>query len=146
MPTFILSYAKIMQARGEESSLSISRAQLILCKDNASERNENLFSNCRAQLILCKDNASERNENLFSNCRAQLILCKDKELMRQMQPYIYKISCNRLQEYHHTRPRIHTTKGGNRKTVAAPCPLTAYPCKGQTATKHGNSLINLPKD
>ena len=31
------------------------------------------------QLILCKDNANERNENLFSNCRVQLILCKDKQ-------------------------------------------------------------------
>ena len=50
-----------------------------LCKDNANERNENLFSNCRVQLILCKDNANERNENLFSNCRVQLILCKDKQ-------------------------------------------------------------------
>ena len=50
---------------------------ITLCKDNASKRNENLFSNCRAQIILCKDNASKRNENLFSNCRAQLILCKD---------------------------------------------------------------------
>ena len=29
------------------------------------------------QLILCKDNANERNENLFSNCRMQLILCKN---------------------------------------------------------------------
>ena len=29
------------------------------------------------QLILCKDNANERNENLFSNCRVQLILCKN---------------------------------------------------------------------
>ena len=48
------------------------------CKDNANERNENLFSNCRVQLILCKDNANERNKNLFSNCRMQLILCKDK--------------------------------------------------------------------
>ena len=48
------------------------------CKDNANERNENLFSNCRVQLILCKDNANECNENLFSNCRVQLILCKDK--------------------------------------------------------------------
>ena len=28
--------------------------------------------------FLCKDNANERNENLFSNCRVQLILCKDK--------------------------------------------------------------------
>ena len=29
-------------------------------------------------LILCKDNANERNESLLSNCRVQLILCKDK--------------------------------------------------------------------
>ena len=50
---------------------------LYFCKDNANERNENLFSNCRVQLILCKDNANERNENLFSNCRVQLILCKN---------------------------------------------------------------------
>ena len=52
--------------------------QLIFGKDNANERNENLFSNCRVQLILCKDNANERNKNLLSNCRMQLILCKDK--------------------------------------------------------------------
>ena len=26
----------------------------------------------------CKNNANERNENLFSNCRVQLILYKDK--------------------------------------------------------------------
>ena len=31
------------------------------------------------QLILCKDNANERNESLLSNCRVQLILCKDKK-------------------------------------------------------------------
>jgi hypothetical protein len=30
------------------------------------------------QLILCKDNANERNESLLSNCRVQLIFCKDK--------------------------------------------------------------------
>ena len=34
--------------------------QLILCKDNANERNENLFSNCRMQLILCKDTTKSR--------------------------------------------------------------------------------------
>ena len=33
------------------------------------------------QLILCKDYASERNENLLSNCRAQLILFKDNLMM-----------------------------------------------------------------
>ena len=27
-----------------------------LCKDNANERKENVFSICRVQLILCKDN------------------------------------------------------------------------------------------
>jgi hypothetical protein len=31
------------------------------------------------QLILCKDNANERNESLLSDCRVQLILCKDKK-------------------------------------------------------------------
>ena len=34
----------------------------------------------RAQLIFCKDNANERNVNLFTNCRAQLIFCKSKNL------------------------------------------------------------------
>ena len=57
--------------------------QLIFCKDNANERNENLFSNCRVQLIFCKDNANERNENLFSNCRVQLIFCKDTTKSRE---------------------------------------------------------------
>ncbi len=52
---------------------------IILCKDNASERNGSLLANCRAQLILCKDNASERNGSLLANCRAQLILCKVTE-------------------------------------------------------------------
>ena len=33
------------------------------------------------QLILCKDNANERNESLLSNCRVQLILCKDKKII-----------------------------------------------------------------
>ena len=37
---------------------------LILCKDNANERNENLFSYCRLQLILYKDNAN-RMQNIF---------------------------------------------------------------------------------
>ena len=58
---------------------------LFLCKDSASERNENLLSNCRAQLILCKDSASECNENLLSNCRTQLILCKITLFFRKMQ-------------------------------------------------------------
>ncbi len=34
------------------------------------------------QLILCKDNANERNESLLSYCRMQLILCKDKPIIR----------------------------------------------------------------
>ena len=37
--------------------------QLILCKDNANERNENLFSNCRVQLFFCKDNG-KRAQNI----------------------------------------------------------------------------------
>ena len=35
--------------------LTVSRVQLILCKDNANERNESLLSHFRVQLILCKD-------------------------------------------------------------------------------------------
>ena len=34
------------------------------------------------QLILCKDNASERNVSLLANCRVQLILCKDNDFIR----------------------------------------------------------------
>ena len=35
LPECSLSFAKIMQGERKESLLSISRAQLILCKDNA---------------------------------------------------------------------------------------------------------------
>ena len=38
-----------------------------------------MFS-CMLQLILCKDNANERQENLFSIDRVQLILCKDTSI------------------------------------------------------------------
>ena len=41
----------------------------------------------------CKDNANERNENLFSNCRVQLILCKDKTFAE-----IFKIFQNKYIE------------------------------------------------
>ena len=53
---------KIMQ--GERNSkagrrsltrLDTAEPKLILCKDNANERNESLLSHCRVQLILCKD-------------------------------------------------------------------------------------------
>ena len=59
----------------------VSRAQLGLCKDNASEWKESLLSVSRAQLGLCKDNASERKESLLSVSRAQLGLCKDNDNM-----------------------------------------------------------------
>ena len=42
-------------------------------------------------LFLCKDYASERNENLLSNCRAQLILCKDMLFFRKMQEIFEKM-------------------------------------------------------
>ena len=42
-------------------------------------------------LFLCKDYASERNENLFSNCRAQLILCKITLFFRKMQEIFEKM-------------------------------------------------------
>ena len=44
------------------------------------------------QLILCKDNANERNENLLSNCRVQLILCKDKKIIWKTNEMRTKIS------------------------------------------------------
>lgn len=31
--------------------------------------------------VVVKDNANERNENLFSHCRVQLILCKDERCL-----------------------------------------------------------------
>ena len=40
--------------------LSISRVQLILCKDYANERKESLLSISRVQLILCKDKLKSR--------------------------------------------------------------------------------------
>lgn len=42
-----------------------------------------LLSTARAQLIFCKDNASERKENLFPISRAQLIFCKGMECFLQ---------------------------------------------------------------
>ena len=50
-------FAKIMQIECRTSSLleCYAEMQLILCKDNANERNESLLSDCRVQLILCKD-------------------------------------------------------------------------------------------
>ena len=61
LPECSLSFAKIMQ--GECSSKAVKRSftrldiaepKLILCKDNANERNESLLLHCRVQLIFCK--------------------------------------------------------------------------------------------
>lgn len=51
-------------------------AEIILCKNNASESNESLFSDCRAQPVLWKNSASKRNKSLFFNCRKQYVLYK----------------------------------------------------------------------
>ena len=51
--------------------------QLVLCKDNASERQVSLLTVARVQLVLCKDNASEWQVSLLTVARVQLILCKD---------------------------------------------------------------------
>ena len=53
------------------------------------------------QLIFCKDNANERNENLFSNCRVQLILCKDKQKMKDFSLFnhFYILILNRQERY-----------------------------------------------
>ena len=37
------------------------------------------------QLILYKDNASERNVSLLTDCQVQLILCKDKAFLLYIQ-------------------------------------------------------------
>ena len=52
--------------------------QLILCKDNANERNENLFSNCRVQLILCKDTTKSR-ESVIIKAKS---FCHSKKLIK----------------------------------------------------------------
>ena len=51
--------------------------------------------------FLCKDNANERNENLFSNCRVQLILCKDKQKMKDFSLFnhFYILILNRQERY-----------------------------------------------
>ena len=51
------------------------------------------------QLILCKDNANERNENLFSNCRVQLILCKDTTKSRESVIIKAKSFCHSKKTY-----------------------------------------------
>ena len=62
IPECSLSYTKIMQGEcnGKEgkrsfTALDTAEPKLILFKDNANERNESLLSNSRVQLILCKD-------------------------------------------------------------------------------------------
>ena len=62
-----------------DSLLSNCRAQPVLWKNSASERNDSLLSNCRAQPVLFKNSASERNESLLSDCRAQPVLLKKTE-------------------------------------------------------------------
>ena len=43
----------------------------------AGRRSLTRLDTAEPKLILCKDNANERNESLLSHCRVQLILCKD---------------------------------------------------------------------
>ncbi len=45
--------------------------------DNADGWNESLLSDSRVQFILCKDIANERKESLLLFSRVQIILCKD---------------------------------------------------------------------
>jgi len=93
------SICKDNASERNENLFSNCRVPLILCKDNASECNENLFSDCRAPLILCKDNASECNENLFSDCRVPLILCKDTDFLvinRDSRPRVFLLFSKRM--------------------------------------------------
>ena len=83
----ICKYVLVCKDNASERNVSLltnCRVQLILCKDNASERNVSLLTNCRVQLIFCKDNANERNVSLLTNCRVQLIFCKDKTIISNL--------------------------------------------------------------
>ena len=54
---------QLLQTRAEEILISICRVQLILCKNNASERKESKLSICRTQLILCKGSKKLRSNS-----------------------------------------------------------------------------------
>ena len=69
----------MVQTGGGNACSWLPECGISLCKDNANERKENVFSISRMQLILCKDNAREGNESVLSDCRAPLILCKDSK-------------------------------------------------------------------
>ena len=76
--------------------LTDCRVQLVLCKDNANERNGSLLTDCRVQLVLCKDNANERNGSLLTDCRVQLVLCKDIHNNLSGQAFCQKSLCPAL--------------------------------------------------
>ena len=59
----------------------IAECRFFFCKENANERNENLFSNCRVPLIFCKDNANRRQYKRITPfflfyCSDAVCLCK----------------------------------------------------------------------
>ena len=49
------------------------------CNSKRGKHSFTILDTAEPKLILCKDNANERNESLLSHCRAQLILCKNKQ-------------------------------------------------------------------
>ena len=52
LPSAAFSSAKIMQTSAMKTCFQIAECRFFFCKDNANERNENLFSDCRVPLFL----------------------------------------------------------------------------------------------
>ena len=52
LPSAAFSSAKKMQTSAMKTCFQIAECRFFFCKDNANERNENLFSNCRVPLFL----------------------------------------------------------------------------------------------
>ena len=69
-----------------ESLLSVARVQLILCKDNANERQESLLSVARVQLILCKDNNFYFSKQNFATFIQNNMAYWQKSESRQINP------------------------------------------------------------
>ena len=67
---------------------------IILCKDSANERKESSLLLSRVQLVFCKDSANERKESSLLLSRVQPILCKDSAnaLSDKTKPFVFGLS------------------------------------------------------
>ena len=93
--------AKIMQVEcnGKTKKRSFIRLDtaeppLILCKDNANERQKSLLLFVRVPLIFYKDNANERQKSLLLFVRVPLIFYKCTEIN-----YNNQIICRFLSDF-----------------------------------------------